>query len=120
MHYQEPPYAEAKLVCVTRGAIHDVVLDLRRDSPAYGRWSGFELDAESPRALFIPEGCAHGFLTLAPQTDVLYFMGRPHTPGHAKGYRWDDSSLGIRWPAEPEFMAPADRTWPDFSYKPGH
>jgi dTDP-4-dehydrorhamnose 3,5-epimerase len=117
LHYQDPPYAEAKLVSVTRGAVYDVVVDLRRDSLAYGHWAAFELDAESNRALFIPEGCAHGFLTLAPETDVLYHMGRMHVPGQAKGYRWNDPSLDIRWPAEPEFMSPADRAWPDFSLK---
>ena len=119
LHYQDPPHAEAKLVSVTRGAVYDVVVDLRRDSSAYGRWKGFELDAESNRALFIPEGCGHGFLTLEPRTDVLYLMGRLHVPGQTKGYRWNDPSLDIRWPAEPEFMSPVDRSWPDFPLQSG-
>lgn len=119
LHYEDAPYAEEKLVSVTRGSIYDVVVDLRRESPAYGRWTACELDAESHRALFIPEGCAHGFLTLEPQTDVLYLMGRMHVPGQAKGYRWNDSSLDIRWPAEPEVMSPADQAWPDFTPQSG-
>jgi dTDP-4-dehydrorhamnose 3,5-epimerase len=117
VHYQDPPHAEAKLVSVTRGAVYDVVVDLRRSSATFGRWVGFELDAESARALFIPEGCAHGFLTLVPQTDVFYHMGRSHVPGRAKGYRWNDPALNIRWPAEPAFVSAADRAWPDFSLK---
>jgi dTDP-4-dehydrorhamnose 3,5-epimerase len=68
------------------------------------------------RALFIPDGCAHGFLTLVPQTDFLYHMNRMHVPGQTQGYRWNDSTLNIRWPAEPEFMSPVDRSWPDFTF----
>jgi dTDP-4-dehydrorhamnose 3,5-epimerase len=119
MHYQNFPHAEAKLVHVTHGAVYDVVVDLRPESPAFGRWVAFELDADTGRALFVPEGCAHGFLTLAPQTDVLYHMGRMHVAGQARGYRWNDPTLDIRWPAEPAFMSPADRAWPDFSLKAG-
>jgi dTDP-4-dehydrorhamnose 3,5-epimerase len=114
LHYQDPPHAEAKLVHVTRGSIYDVVVDLRPGSPAFGRWAGFDLDADSVRALFIPEGCAHGFLTLAPETDVLYHMGSLHTPGAGQGYRWDDPALGIHWPAAPAVISQADREWPDF------
>ncbi len=119
LHYQDAPHAEAKLVQVTRGAVYDVVVDLRRGSPAYGRWAAFDLDADSMRALFIPEGCAHGFLTRAPQTDVLYHMDRMHMSGLAKGYRWNDPTLGIRWPAEPAFISSTDLTWPDFSLDSG-
>lgn len=114
LHYQDPPYAEAKLVHVTRGSAYDVVVDLRRDSPAFRRWAAFDLDAESARALFVPEGCAHGFLTLTPDADVLYHIGRLHTAGLTRGYRWNDLALDIRWPAEPALMSQADREWPDF------
>jgi dTDP-4-dehydrorhamnose 3,5-epimerase len=116
LHYQDPPHAEAKLVHVTRGAIYDVVVDLRRESSTFGRWSAFELEAESARAVFIPEGCAHGFLTLAPETDVLYHLERMHVAGQEKGYRWNDPTLNIRWPAEPAFISLADRSWSDFSF----
>lgn len=112
MHFQRPPFAEAKLVRVTRGKIYDVVVDLRPESPGYRRWTGLELDADGARALFVPEGCAHGFLTLEPRTDVLYQMGRDHVPGHAAGLRWDDPAIGIVWPSEPAVISEADRGWP--------
>ena len=114
MHYRNPPHAESKLVHVTRGSAYDVVVDVRRDSPAYGRWVGFELDAVSARAIFIPEGCAHGFLTLTSDTDILYAINRAYTPGHDRGYRWNDPRLNIHWPAEPAILSAADREWPDF------
>lgn len=112
MHFQDPPYAEAKLVRVVRGAIHDVVVDIRPGSPTYLKHAGFRLDAEGADALFIPEGFAHGFLTLEPETDVLYQMGRAYVPGQAKGYRWDDPALGIIWPHPPAVIGDADRAWP--------
>jgi dTDP-4-dehydrorhamnose 3,5-epimerase len=115
MHYQDHPHAEAKLVHVTRGSVYDVVVDLRRNGPSFGRWAGFELDAEAARALFVPEGCAHGFLTLTSDADVLYHMGRRHIPGLTRGYRWNDPVLDIHWPAEPELVSQADMAWPDFS-----
>jgi dTDP-4-dehydrorhamnose 3,5-epimerase len=115
MHFQRPPYAEAKLVRVTRGRAHDVVVDLRPDSPAYRRWIAVELDAISARALFVPQGCAHGFLTLTPATDLLYQMGQDHVPGHAAGLRWNDPGIGIVWPGEPAILSEADRNWPDFA-----
>lgn len=115
MHFQNPPHAEAKLVHVTRGAIYDVVVDLRAGSATFGRWAAFELNAESARAVFIPQGCAHGFLTLTPETDVLYHIDRMQAAGQAKGYRWNDPALNIRWPAKPAVISAADRAWPDFS-----
>ena len=115
MHFQEPPHAEAKLVHVTRGAAYDVVIDLRRQSPSFGRWTACELSAGSMRAIFVPQGCAHGFLTLEPETDLLYHMDRVHVPGHAKGYRWNDPAFKIEWLAKPEVISDADQAWPDFS-----
>jgi dTDP-4-dehydrorhamnose 3,5-epimerase len=112
LHYQTEPYAEAKIVRCTRGRIFDVAVDLRPDSPTYRRWSGHELDAQTGGALFIPEGCAHGFLTLTADTDVLYQMGRMFEPGHAAGVRWDDPAIAIHWPAQPCVISEADRTWP--------
>ena len=108
IHYQEPPRAEAKLVHVTRGAIFDVALDLRPESPTYRRWTGARLDAAALTALFIPVGCAHGFLTLEPDTDVLYHMGRIYQPGWERGVRWDDPAFGIDWPAHPKVISDTD------------
>jgi dTDP-4-dehydrorhamnose 3,5-epimerase len=115
LHYRDFPHAEAKLVHVSHGAVYDVVVDLRRQSPTFARWAAFELGADTYRALFIPEGCAHGFMTLEPQTDVLYHMGRMHVAGQPRGYRWNDPVLNIRWPAQPEVISVADQQWPDFS-----
>lgn len=115
IHYQDAPFAEAKVVQVTRGAIYDVVVDLRRNSPAFGRWAAFNLDAVGAQTLYIPEGCAHGFLTLQQDTDVLYYMSRAYVPGHAKGYRWNDPVLNIAWPARPTCISPTDEAWPDFA-----
>ena len=115
MHFQDPPFAEAKLVQVARGAVFDVIIDLRPQSPAYKQWIGAELSADRVNQLFVPEGCAHGFLTLAADTDVLYGMGVKYLPGHAKGYRYDDPAFAIPWPAEPAVIAPADLNWALFS-----
>jgi dTDP-4-dehydrorhamnose 3,5-epimerase len=114
MHYQGPPRAEAKLVHVTRGAIYDVALDLRPESPNYRCWTAARLDADSMTALFIPEGCAHGFLTLVPNTDVLYHMGRMFEPGWTRGVRWDDPAFAIDWPARPQVISDRDGGYPDF------
>ncbi len=114
MHFQAPPHAEAKLVRVARGAILDVAIDLRPASPTYLRHAQVRLDAERADALFIPEGFAHGFLTLEPETDVLYQMGRAYVPGHAEGYRWDDPAFAIPWPEVPRVISDADRNWPLF------
>ena len=112
MHWQAPPHAEAKIVRCVRGRIFDVVADVRPASPTYLTWIGRDLDAERGDALLIPEGCAHGFLTLEPDCDVLYQMGQPHTPGKAGGFRYDDPAFGIVWPAAPHVIAAADRAWP--------
>lgn len=114
MHFQAPPHAEAKVVHVTRGAVFDVAIDLRPASPTYKRWTGRRLDADGLAALFIPEGCAHGFLTLEPETDVLYHMGRMFEPGHGAGLRWNDPAFGIVWPETPALMSDRDRDYPDF------
>jgi dTDP-4-dehydrorhamnose 3,5-epimerase len=112
MHWQDPPFAEAKLVRATAGAAHDVVVDLRRDSPTFRRWIARRLDAKLANALYIPEGCAHGFLTLEPETDLLYQMSRPFVPGQARGMRFDDPGIGIAWPAAPAVVSEADLAWP--------
>jgi dTDP-4-dehydrorhamnose 3,5-epimerase len=115
MHFQRSPEAEAKLVRVVRGAAYDVALDLRPGSPTRLRWVGVELTAGNMRALFLPEGIAHGFLTLEPDTDMLYQMGRPYRPGFEEGVRWDDPAFGISWPYPPAVMSARDAAYPDFA-----
>jgi dTDP-4-dehydrorhamnose 3,5-epimerase len=113
MHYQSAPHAETKLVRVVRGRIFDVALDLRAASPTYRQWTSAELSAENGRALLIPEGVAHGFLTLEPDTDVLYQISPAFQPGHEAGVRWDDPAFAIAWPAAPALISPRDATYPD-------
>ena len=114
MHWQEPPHAEAKLVRVVHGAIWDVAVDLRPGSPTRLRWVAARLDAESAEALFIPEGFAHGFLTLEPSTDVLYQVSHMYTLDAGRGARWDDPAFGIKWPARPTVISEKDKTYPDY------
>jgi len=114
MHYQVEPYAEAKLVRCTRGAIYDVILDLRRDSPTFRRWSAAELSPTNRRAVYVPPGCAHGFQTLEDETEVLYQMSRIYHPQSARGVRWDDRAFGIEWPDRAPTIASRDRDYPDF------
>jgi len=114
MHYQRSPYAETKLVRVVRGRMFDVALDLREGSPTYRRWTAVELSAETARAFLIPEGVAHGFLTLEADTDVLYQISPAFQPGHEVGVRWDDPAFGIAWPAAPALISARDATYPDY------
>jgi dTDP-4-dehydrorhamnose 3,5-epimerase len=118
LHYQRAPHAEAKLVRCTRGAIYDVAVDLRSDSPSYLSWFGVELSAENGRALFVPEGCAHGFQTLADASEVLYQISTPYVPDAARGVRWDDPAFEIDWPPAPpegRTMSARDAEYPDFA-----
>jgi dTDP-4-dehydrorhamnose 3,5-epimerase len=114
MHYQAKPGEEAKVVRCVRGAIHDVLLDLRPDSPTYLQWMARELSRDNGLALYVPEGVAHGFQTLADDTEVLYFIDELHDPALARGVRWDDPAFGIDWPLRPSVMSERDRTYPDF------
>ncbi len=114
LHFQKAPRAETKLVRCVRGRVFDVAVDLRPGSPTHGRWTATELTSDNLRALFIPEGVAHGFLTLEPGTHVLYQIAPAYTPGHAAGVRWDDPAFGIAWPAAPALMSPADARYPDY------
>jgi dTDP-4-dehydrorhamnose 3,5-epimerase len=118
MHYQLPPHREAKVVSCTRGALYDVVLDLRDDSPTYLDWAAVELTAENRRMLLIPEGCAHGFQTLTDDTDVLYFMSEFYCPEYARGARYDDPAFNISWPLTITSLSDADRAWPAFKKHP--
>jgi dTDP-4-dehydrorhamnose 3,5-epimerase len=113
MHFQRHPHEEAKLVRCTRGSIWDVIIDLRPESPTHRRWIGVELDAASGRALYVPEGFAHGFQTLEDDTDVLYMISTPYAPESAAGVSWDDPAIGITWPEAPSrTISERDRAWP--------
>jgi dTDP-4-dehydrorhamnose 3,5-epimerase len=114
MHWQAAPHGEGKLVRCTRGAIHDVVVDLRPESAAFLENIAIELDEDNRRALFVPAGVAHGFLTLADRTEVTYQMDTPYVPAAARGARWDDAAFGIEWPAPPAVISDRDRAYPDF------
>jgi dTDP-4-dehydrorhamnose 3,5-epimerase len=113
LHYQNAPHAEAKFVRAVRGRAFDVVIDLRKDSLTYRQWLAVELDANTMNALYVPEGCAHGFLTLEDDTEILYQMGRHHVDGHAQGVRWNDPAFSIVWPAAPAVISPRDANYPD-------
>jgi dTDP-4-dehydrorhamnose 3,5-epimerase len=114
VHYQVAPYQEAKLVRCTRGAIFDVAIDLRPQSPTFKAWVSAVLTAELRNMLFVPEGCAHGFLTLENDTEVLYQMSEVFDPDSARGVRWNDPAFQIAWPARVEQISERDRTCPDF------
>ncbi|HXW97160.1 MAG TPA: dTDP-4-dehydrorhamnose 3,5-epimerase [Gemmatimonadales bacterium] len=117
MHWQAAPHGEAKLVRVTRGALWDVIVDLRPESATYCRWFGVELSAENHRALYIPRGFAHGFQTLVDDVEVFYQMSTSYVPDAQRGVRWDDPAFGIEWPILPPFLSERDATYPD--YRPG-
>jgi dTDP-4-dehydrorhamnose 3,5-epimerase len=115
MHYQRAPHAETKLVRASRGAIYDVIVDLRPDSPTFKRWIGVELTADNRRALFVPEGFAHGFQTLEDNTDVSYQVSAFYTPGAEGGLRYNDPAFDIEWPLPVSVISPKDADWPDFA-----
>lgn len=112
MHWQAAPAAEAKLVRCVRGAVHDVIVDVRPDSPAFGLHAAVELDAENRLALYVPPGFAHGFQTLEDGTELLYQMSEVHAPEHARGFRFDDPAVGIRWPLPVSVISERDRSLP--------
>lgn len=114
MHYQIEPGQEAKLVRCTRGSICDVIVDVRPHAPTFKHHVSIVLTAENRRMLFVPEGFAHGFLTLEDATEVHYQMSEFHAPDRARGFRWNDPAFRISWPAEVKVMSERDRTYPDF------
>ena len=114
MHLNTIGNAEAKLVRCVRGAVHDVIVDVRPGSPTHGRWVGVDLSADNARSLFVPEGLAHGFITLTDDADIYYHMGRSFRPGVAIGFRWDDPAFAIRWPRVPTVISERDAGYPDF------
>jgi dTDP-4-dehydrorhamnose 3,5-epimerase len=137
IHYQTAPYEEGKLVSCIKGAIYDVIIDIRPDSPTYCQWIAVELTAHcsqltastsqltacclpltaSYRMLYIPKGFAHGFLTLEDDTEVFYQMSEFYAPGYGRGIRWNDPAFGIAWPGEVSVISDQDFTYPDFVRK---
>ena len=115
MHFQEPPLSEAKLVRCIRGAIHDVVVDLRPQSATYRRQFAVELNTVNRRALFVPALLAHGFQTLMDNTEVEYQMSEAYVPEGARGFRYDDAAFAIRWPLPVSVISEQDLSWPPFS-----
>lgn len=114
MHYQSEPHSERKLVQVTRGAIFDVIIDLRIDSPTHKAWFGLELNSENGTMLYIPDGCAHGFLTLSDCADVQYQISEFFRPKSASGVRWNDSAFSVDWPFDPAIIADRDNHYDDY------
>jgi dTDP-4-dehydrorhamnose 3,5-epimerase len=114
MHFQAAPHEEAKLVRCTKGSIYDVVLDLRPHSPTFKQWTAAVLTAAERNMMYVPEGCAHGFLTLEDDSEVFYQMSEFYNPEAASGFRWDDPAFGIAWPEQVTVISERDRTYPDF------
>jgi dTDP-4-dehydrorhamnose 3,5-epimerase len=114
MHSQRRPHEEVKLVRCVRGAIHDVIVDLRRESPTYLQHFGVELSAENGLALYVPKGVFHGFITLDDASEVFYQMSTPYVADAARGYRWNDPAFGIHWPVEVAVISARDASYPDY------
>lgn len=115
LHYQIAPYEEAKLMRCTSGAIYDVIVDLRPDSPTYTQWLGIELTADNHKALYVPKGFAHGYQILMDDTETFYPVSQFYSPGFERGIRWDDPAFGIEWPeVGTRIISDKDRSWPDY------
>lgn len=115
LHYQVSPHEETKLVRCTAGAVFDVIVDLRRESPSYKQWIGVELNAENHTMLYVPEGCGHGYLALADNTEVFYLVSQFYSPGAERGARWNDPAFAIEWPpVESLVISDKDAGWQDW------
>jgi dTDP-4-dehydrorhamnose 3,5-epimerase len=114
MHYQAAPYEEAKLVRCTQGAIYDAIIDLRPESPTFKQYTAIVLTAQNRKMLYVPEGFAHGFLTLEDHTEVFYQMSEFYAPEYARGIRWNDPAFNIQWPADVQIISDRDQNLPDF------
>lgn len=114
MHWQAAPHGENKLVRCVRGSLYDVILDLRPDSTSFRKWHAEELSAERGNALYVPEGVAHGFLTLEDDVEILYQMSVPYEATAVRGVRWDDPAFGVEWPEAPTIISERDAAYPDF------
>ena len=115
LHYQVPPHAEVKLIRCTRGALYDVVVDLRKDSSTFLQWFGIELTAANHKMLYIPKRFAHGFQTLEDDTEIFYQMSAFYEPSSARGIRWDDPKLGISWPQDKRIISGKDQNCPNLN-----
>jgi dTDP-4-dehydrorhamnose 3,5-epimerase len=118
MHYQTPPMAETKLFRVTSGRIYDVIVDLRSESPTFGRWTSVELSAHEPQLLFVPERFGQGFQTLEDDTELTYQVSEFFSPEHGAGFRYDDAAFGIEWPLDVTIVSEKDAAWPPFEGPP--
>ena len=114
LHYQKEPHQEVKIVRCTRGAVFDVVVDIRRDSPTFRKWFGIELNPDNASMLYVPEGCATGYLTLMDDSEIYYNTSEFYAPDSATGIRYDDPLFGIRWPGEIKVISDNDTSWPDY------
>jgi dTDP-4-dehydrorhamnose 3,5-epimerase len=114
MHYQVTPHEEAKLVRCQKGAISDVVIDLRSDSATYKQWYGIELSSKNLKMIYVPQGFAHGFQSLIEDSEIVYFVSAFYTPQVERGIRYNDPAIGIRWPLEVTSISDKDLNWPDF------
>jgi dTDP-4-dehydrorhamnose 3,5-epimerase len=112
LHFQEEPFGETKLVRCTAGSVFDVIVDVRPASPTYLRWTGVELSAGNHRMMWVPTGCAHGYLTLQPGSEVHYLTSHEYVPSAAKGIRYDDPTVGVQWPAPVTTISESDLEWP--------
>lgn len=115
LHFQKPPHAEVKIVRCTKGAVYDVIVDLRPESATFKRWFGAELNEDNFRALYVPEGFAHGYLTLADNSEIYYHTSEFYHAESCSGVRYDDPEFGIVWPVHVEVISRQDREWPDFT-----
>jgi len=115
MHRQVAPYEESKLIRCTRGAVCGMMLDLRRDSPTFRQWQGFELTEENHKSIFIPGGCAAGYQTLRDNSEVVYLVSQFYTPGAEEGVRYNDPAFGIEWPTEVKVISEKDKSWADYA-----
>ncbi len=116
LHYQAAPHQEAKLVRCTKGSLYDVVVDLRPDSRTFKQWIGIALTSADRNMVYIPEGCAHGFLTLEDETEVFYQISEFYNPEAARGVRWNDPAFGVVWPGKVEVISERDQSYADFAY----
>jgi dTDP-4-dehydrorhamnose 3,5-epimerase len=114
LHYQVAPHGEAKYMRCIAGAIFDVVVDIRRDSPTYQKWFGIELTAQNRKAIFVPEGLPHAYQALTDDAEVIYSSSCVYTPGAERGLRWNDAAFGIEWPIREAIVSEKDSKWPDW------
>lgn len=120
MHFQRPPHSEVKLVGCRKGAIWDVIVDLRPASPTYLRWQGFELTSDNHHQLYVPAGFAHGFQSLCADSEVGYLISEFYAPAAAAGVRYDDPAFAIAWPLHVAVLSDKDKSWPDFAAQPAN